>query len=230
MLNIFKKYFAISIFLSILSLYSHAGRPMVVDDAALVPPKSCQIEMWAQDNIENNEYWVVPACNSGRNLELAIGTGKITDHKDRNHFINIQAKTLLKPLTTNGWGVGFSVASQVDTNNSKNDWQFNIPVSFSMLNDHFLIHLNAGVSREHLTHRNLTTWGIGTETQIASPIFLTAEVYGNDRHESFYQTGFKHMLYKDFVQLDASYGNSFSTSDQQFFSLGLVFQSNKILP
>jgi hypothetical protein len=98
------------------------------------------------------------------------------------------------------------------------------------LDDKFLIHANLGWLRENTTHNNQTTWGIGTETQLTHPLTFTAEVYGNDRNDAFYQTGFRYMVYKELVQLNASYGNQISHHDNAFFSVGFVFLTKPFLP
>jgi hypothetical protein len=46
---------------------------MLTDDARIVDPKSCQLESWVRDSKHVTEYWALPACNVGENLELTIG-------------------------------------------------------------------------------------------------------------------------------------------------------------
>ena len=220
----------ISLLFITIPVAGYAGRPMVVDDAALVAPHSCQLETWMQKNPDNKEYWAVPACNLGGNFELALGMGK-TNEDEHAHYAVIQGKTLLKPLETNDWGLGLSIGTQINTkDSSQKDWAINIPISVSMLNDDFLVHANLGWLREGATHQNQTTWGIGTETQVAAPLTLTTEVYGNDREDSFYQAGFRYMLYKDAVQFNASYGDQISGHNNHFFSVGFVFLTDAFLP
>lgn len=205
---------------------SYAGRPMVVDDASLVPAHSCQLDSWMQNNPKDKEYWAIPSCNIGGNFEFGVGMGRhFSDEAGNATYTTVQGKTLIKPLETNNWGIGVSFATQINNNHtSEKDWTVNVPLSISMLDDHFLVHTNVGWLREHTTHREQTTWGVGTETFITKPLTLTAEIYGNDRNDSFYQTGIKYMLYKENVQFNASYGNRLNqTKDDSFFSVGLVF-------
>lgn len=203
---------------------------MVVDDASLVSPHSCQLESWMQKNPDNKEYWLVPSCNIGSNFELGFGIGRhFPDDSQNTTYSVIQGKTLLKPLETNSWGIGISFGSQINTNHfSEKEWTVNIPLSISILDDHFLIHTNLGWLREY-TQRNQTTWGVGTETFITKPLTFTAEFYGNDRSDSFYQTGITYMLYKNNIQFNASYGNRLNQiKDDPFFSIGLVLLSNPL--
>ena len=53
--------------------HAEAARPMLTDDARIVDPKSCQLESWVRDSKHVTEYWALPACNVGENLEVTIG-------------------------------------------------------------------------------------------------------------------------------------------------------------
>ncbi len=71
--------------------------------------------------------------------------------------------------------------------------------------------------------------GVWVQKHSLRTINFTTEVYGNDRDDSFYQTGIKYMLYKDNVQFNASYGNRLNkTKDDSFFSVGLIFVTNPL--
>lgn len=214
------------------SFTAHAGRPMVVDDATLTNPYSCQIETWSQKNADSKEYWLLPACNFTGNFELAFGGGRINTDTSHDAYATVQGKTLFKPLTSNDWGMGLSFGTQINTTqNSHPDWFANVPISVSFMNDQLLIHSNLGWSKENLSKRNLMTWGIGSEISPWQPVTFTAEIYGNQHDKPFYQLGLKHMLIKDRLQIDATYGDHFNTAgDSSFFSVGIVVLTNPFLP
>ncbi|ENW22033.1 hypothetical protein L313_0459 [Acinetobacter haemolyticus CIP 64.3 = MTCC 9819] len=216
-----------------ISMQLFAGRPMHVDDASVVDAKSCQLEMWMQKHTDDREYWSIPACNFGSNFELALGMGRTdTDQADPKNYAVLQGKTLLKALETNSWGIGLATGSQFNVNDSTDQiWYISVPASLSTMDDAFIVHANLGWSHEKQDHRNFFTWGVGSETQVAPRLALTTELYGNDRKESFVQTGFRYMLRKDRIQLDTSYGKQLQRSKQSdFFSLGLVLYSSALLP
>jgi hypothetical protein len=52
--------------------HAEAARPMLTDDARIVDPKSCQLESWVRDSKHVTEYWALPACNVGENLEAQL--------------------------------------------------------------------------------------------------------------------------------------------------------------
>ena len=85
---------------------AHAARPFVTDDARVVDQGGCQIETFvkSQRRYDENEIWFVPACNPW-GVELTAGHIKVDGNQNGNSStVLLQAKTLLKPLVTNGAG------------------------------------------------------------------------------------------------------------------------------
>ena len=75
-----------------------AGQPLVTDDAAIVAPKTCQLEAWTHSTDGGHEYWVQPACNFTGNLELAVGGARMYPFDGPvSNVIQLQAKTVLFP-------------------------------------------------------------------------------------------------------------------------------------
>src|SRR5438046_5293765 len=54
---------------------AEAAQPLVTDDAAVLAPKTCQLEAWARSAHDSREYWAQRAWNFTGNLELTIGSG-----------------------------------------------------------------------------------------------------------------------------------------------------------
>ena len=94
----------LALFLLLPSL-AFAARPFVTDDARLTTAGSCQLESWARIYPQSRELWMLPACNPGGNFEITAGAGMAhNDHAPRSDDYVLQAKTLFKPLESNGWG------------------------------------------------------------------------------------------------------------------------------
>jgi hypothetical protein len=79
--------------------HAEAARPMLTDDARIVDPKSCQLESWVRDSKHVTEYWALPACNVGENLEVTIG-GSLEGENGHSNFANelYQIKSILQPI------------------------------------------------------------------------------------------------------------------------------------
>ena len=203
---------------------AHAGRPMIVDDAGIVAANNCQLESWISHTSNINEYWAVPACNLSGNLEVAIGRAKIDSTSQTGYLTFLQGKTLFKPLETNGWGVGLVYGNQsVIGRNGLGDMFATIPVSFSYLDGGLLIHTNLGLMRMKTSRQILKTWGLGTEVMLNDKSTLTAEVFGQESQKPIAQIGMKHWLYKNQIQIDATYGNQSGNSGSgQIVTVGFV--------
>ena len=202
---------------------AYAGRPMVVDDAAIVGAGNCQLESWMQDNPNSREYWAVPACNVGGNLEVAFGGARITGAQGGYIAGVVQGKTLFKPLERNGWGTGLVFGNQFSrATGVVGDLYVSAPISFSFQDDRLLVHANLGWLREKNAARDVATWGVGAETRLSKRTTLTSETFGQQRGKTFVQLGLKHWLVIDRVQLDATYGNRVGGRPERFVSLGAV--------
>lgn len=213
-----------------------AARPLITDDARIVDPKSCQLESWMQFQPGGNEFWALPGCNPTGNLELTLGGSlqRVDGNLDATN-LQLQGKTLLKPLETNGYGVALA-AGVVHHPNAEERKLFgnlyvNVPVSFSFADDRFVTHLNVGANRDTENGQTRMTWGVGTETQLHPRVYLVAETFGQNKGNPSFQAGLRFWVVKDRVQVDTTYGNVFGGSrGERFFTIGLRLLSPAFLP
>jgi hypothetical protein len=212
---------------------AYAGRPMAIDDATVTNAKGCVLETWMQKSGTDTEYWALPNCSVSDNLQLTLGTVRITGDDPARTAVFMQAKTLLKPLETNGWGVGLSVANQYDAEKSiAGDLIINVPVSFSFQDDRLLAHVNSGLLHKGDGERDVATWGIGSEMRLSERTGFTSEVCRQDVGKPFFQVGIRHQLIPDRMQIDASYGDRLrgGGSADRFFSIGIVLSADAVIP
>jgi hypothetical protein len=150
--------------------HAEAARPMLTDDARIVDPKSCQLESWVRDSKHVTEYWALPACNVGENLEVTIG-GSLEGENGHSSFANelYQIKSILQPIALNQTGFSIVLGNGRDPKRTMNkaiqDWYLNVPMSYPY-NDRLVIHTNLGVT--HLTdeHKEKMNWGLSSEIQL----------------------------------------------------------------
>ncbi|WP_085315804.1 hypothetical protein [Derxia lacustris] len=213
-----------------------AARPMITDDARVVDPHSCQVESWVRRNEDSSEFWALPACNLG-GFELALGGARGRDAEGtRTTDVVLQAKTLLKPLDVNGWGLGLAVGNvnhpSLDSSRAMiGDLYVNLPASFSFRDDAFVLHLNAGLLREKATAQARATWGLGSETQLSERFWLIAESFGQGGSPAFAQLGLRWWLLPNRLQVDLTGGAHIGGRlDQRWMSLGLRVLSDAFLP
>ena len=192
---------------------AYAARPFMTDDARITTNRSCQLESWMRVYPKSTELWAFPACNFGGNLEITAGGGhaRFDDTPSSNDYV-LQAKSMLKDLETNGYGVALAVgkmyhpAAVAGPNSLGSNYAY-MPVTFSLLDDRAFVHTNVGWARDRLTQRDNLTWGVGGEYTIVRQVNVMAETFGDNRNHSFWQTGLRVFLMPDRVQLDSTVGN-----------------------
>lgn len=212
---------------------AHAARPLITDDARVVDYKACQVESWVKKNSDSTEYWALPACNFTGNVEVALGGAMTHDPQGTSvSDVALQVKTLVRPLTTDGWGAAFSVGTVRHRQlTGERDWYVNVPVSFSFRDDRFVLHTNVGALREQETRRTLATWGIGSETRLTDRTWLIAESFGQQHGKPALQMGLRHWIIENRVQIDATYGAPLHhPAGERWVSIGLRLLSPPFLP
>ena len=216
---------------------SWSARPLNTDDANIVDPKSCQVETWFKKNHDSTEYWAVPGCNFGYDIEWSVGGQKQWNQSDPNGQVGlIQAKKRWKPLEPGSWGASTTVGLLRSrwgdgTSDQHLDRYLNVPISHAFENGS-VVHLNLGL----VNHTDLgtlrRTHGLGAEQPVSSSSYLIAETFGEKEQPSRYQVGFRVWLIPQRVQLDTTYGNNVYRTDSQtrWFSIGLRLLSPAFLP
>src|SRR4030095_921679 len=87
-------------------LGAEAAGPFVVEDAALVEPKACQLETWTRRPRDGYENFVVPACNPTGNLEIQLGGARVRSDDQVYAAGTVQLKTVLREATDEQWSGG----------------------------------------------------------------------------------------------------------------------------
>jgi len=145
----------------------------------------------------------------------------------------LQGKTIFKPLEKNGWGMGLAAGTvrRVKGSASDRDLYAYLPTSFSFADDRWVVHTNVGWLREQPTRRDLATWGVGLERELAPTTWLIAETFGQSHDKPQFQIGLRQWIVPGHVQLDATYGNrAGGGGSERWFSIGVRLLSPPFLP
>jgi hypothetical protein len=210
------KRFFVACLLGSLSLHAVAARPFVTDDARLTNAGSCQLESWARLYRDSHETWALPACNPTGNFEVTAGGGYArSDNSQGTNDYVLQAKTLFRPLETNGWGIGLGLGTvhhpkiSPGPNLLGNTYAY-VPVSFSFDSDRLIVHTNVGWLRDRASGNNNMTWGVGGEFQASPRLLLIAETFGDHRNQPYWQIGGRVSIIPNLVQIDTTVGQQFT--------------------
>lgn len=214
-----------------------AARPFVTDDARLTTGGSCQLETWTRSYEGSREFWALPACNPTGNLEFTLGGGQAMDYDAGVATSDqvFQLKTLLRPLTTNGWGAGLAVGRVLHPeihpgpNQLGNTYAY-LPLSLSLHDDRLIVHTNLGWLRDRATNRDLMTWGLGGEFYPVTPrLALIAETFGDDKNPPWWQAGLRWSLIPNLLQIDATHGQQAGgRSENRWLSFGLRWTPERL--
>jgi len=212
-----------------------AARPFMTDDARLTTEGSCQLESWTRHYNHRHENWALPACNPSGNFEVTAGGGQFrADGLPGSHDTVWQAKTLFRPMTTNGWGWGlavgrFSHPSSVPGPNNLGSTYLYLPLSVSTRDDRLVFHANLGWMQDRQTRLQSGTWGAGMEYWAHSRLMLIAESFGDDRQKPFVQAGLRLSVVPGLFQIDATRGTQAGSPGRTTWtSIGIRYTPDKL--
>jgi hypothetical protein len=200
---------------------AQAARPFVTDDARVVDKDGCQIETFVkrQRRFDETEFWLLPACNPW-GAELTLGHIRVdsTPNGDTRTTV-LQAKTLLKPLATNGAGFALTVGTFY---NSALSPYVNVIGSFSLADDRVVLHTNLGAIRDNVARVSRGTWGAGAEILLIAPrLYGIIESYGQRGEKPTLHTGLRIWIVPNRVQVDTTVGLQNSSPEHRFGTVGL---------
>jgi hypothetical protein len=206
----------------------HAARPFVTDDARVVDPGGGQIETFfkKQRAFGEQEFWVLPAYNPGGRVELTLGGYVLENALDgRTAATLAQAKTLLKPLETNGVGyaltVGVMRVEPPGMARQQTNPYLNGIGSFSLADDRFVVHANLGARRDGAAGLSRATWGLGSEIAVTERVIGIVEGYGERGVKPTLHMGVRYWAVPNRVQIDTTVGEERSSPAKRFYTVGM---------
>jgi hypothetical protein len=208
---------------------AHAARPFVTDDARIVDPGGYQIESFIKHrrNVRENEFWFLPAWNPGSTVELTLGGFALrnTEGGDSNTLI-AQAKTLLRPLRANDFGLALTLGAlrQEPLGSADGAWSpfVNLIGSLSWRDDAVILHANAGLLDDRLSDIKRYTWGLGAEIATTARLWVIAETYNQEGDKPSTQVGLRYWLVPNRLQVDGTLGAQHSEpQDRSWISIGV---------
>ena len=197
------------------SAATHAARPFVTDDARIVDMGGCQIESFVkrQRRHQEDEVWFLPGCSPVGPVEFTLG-GIRTDNAIAGTWSSAiaQAKTLLRELRTNDFGVALTLGAvrlnPIDPVQQAGWSPFlNVIGSLSLLDDFTTLHANMGSLRDRGLSRTRHTWGLGAEILLNPRLSGIIETYGQEAERPSRQIGMRFWVVPNRFQVDGTLGS-----------------------
>jgi hypothetical protein len=215
----------LAIALAATATVAYAGRPLDTEDAEIIDEGRCQLESWVFQSRSTKRYWLVPACNPFGNLELQVGFAREQpDDAPRHNDYVLQAKTLLKPLEENGWGIGLVGSAARFGGGEDRTWGYLalLAVSRSLDDNRVRLHGNAGAVYTQRTRGLSGLWAVAGEFDVTERVTLVGEVLGVAGEGRLAQVGGRLWIVRDRVSFDGTVGRTdFSGRTESFFTLGI---------
>ena len=212
-----------------------AGQPLVTDDAAVVAPKTCQLEAWTRSAHDGRVYGAQPACNMTGNLELTVGGARARpDAGESLSIVQLQAKTVLSPLGEGAWSFGMVAGGARDTGAPHGSSAFQLYYAKALASwyprSDLEIDLNLGAANAYGSG-TFALAGAAIQYTIISNVQLLAEAFHDEPRSTRYQVGARYIIVPDRFEAYASYGNRFNgPSDQWSAIIGIRVQTAAFLP
>lgn len=213
----------------------HAGQPLVTDDAAIVAPKTCQLEAWTLVTRDGNAYLTQPACNPTGNVEFAVGVGTVRpDHEERFSLMQLQAKAVLYALEDKSWSFGIVGGAGRDTGAPHGGPAFQAYYGKALatwyVNDDLEIDLNVGLANTYGLG-SFALAGAAVQYKVLDNVQLLAEVFKEAPGRGAWQAGARFLVIPDRLEAYVAYRNSFGGPlDAWGVNVGIRLQTDAFMP
>jgi hypothetical protein len=207
---------------------AQAARPFVTDDARIVDDGGYQLETFVKEQraFHEREFWFLPSFNPFGRVELTLGgMGVDSVPAGNSRSLLAQAKTLLKPLETNGSGYALTLGvvrlSPSGPGSGETNPFVNGVGSFSLADDAVVIHTNLGARRDGGADMTRGTWGAGAEIRVTERLFGIVETYGERGEKPTRHLGLRVWVVPSRVQVDTTLGFEHTDPERRFYTVGL---------
>lgn len=220
---------------SVIPLGAEAGQPLVTDDAALVAPKTCQVEAWTIASRDATAYLMQPACNPTGNFELAVGVGTVRpDEGARSSLIQLQGKTVLHALEDKSWSFGVVGGAARDTGQPRGGPAFQMVYAKGLASwypsDDLEIDLNLGGANTY-GYGSYALAGAAVQYRIIDQVQLLAEVIKDAPGKPAWQAGARFFVIPDQLEAYVAYRSSFGEWFNEWgVNIGIRLQTPAFLP
>jgi hypothetical protein len=220
---------------ALLSVPAHAGRPLATDDAAVVDPGACQLELWLERNRGSRALWANPGCNPFGATEFALGGARVREDDAHDATVTAwQVKHRLRAFDERTAGFALVLRTERDRRVHaglpplQGDAELKGIATWPLAGEAWLLHANAGALRQRESgaeplRRTRATWAAALDAEVLPATRASLEGFGVGSERPRWQTGLRHAL-RGGLQIDFAFGAKAGRfSDTRQVNFGLVF-------
>ena len=225
---------ALTLVLAVAASAADAGQPLVTDDAAVVAPKTCQLEGGVRAARDDRLWFAQPACNFGGELEWSAGGAHFApDDGDPSTIVQLQLKSVLWRRSDGTASLGASLGALRDTGAAHGRSAFQAYYAKGLASwypqDGLEFDLNLGAANTYGSGTYAFA-GIAATATVVTSVQLLGEVFHDEPGPWKFQFGVRSVVVANRIELYASYGNRFNGSTGGFVVAGFRLQSPAFLP
>ena len=217
------------------SVAVRAGQPLITDDAAVIDPKTCQLESWVRPFHDGRELGFVPACNVLENLELSAGGSRVRASGEVSSTFQLQGKSVfVQPSGERRWALGAQAGAARDTGMPRGGPSFQTHFGRGLVSlyptEALEIDLNLGLAN---------TYGSGTyalagaalQYLVAERVQLLGELFKDEPGRGGTQVGVRFLAIPHRFEMYLSGGRRLGGAPAEAWAtIGIRLQTDAFLP
>ena len=195
---------------------AQAAQPLVTDDAAVVAPKTCQLEGSVRAARDGALWAAQPACNFGGELEWSVGAGHLAPDADPSStIVQLQGKAVLYRTADAMWSYGALGGALRDTGAPHGSSAFQGYYAKGLASwypsDALELDFNLGAANAH-GQGTFALAGAAATWRVVPGVQLLGEVFRDEPGRWKFQVGMRSIVVPDRFEIYASYANKFGRS------------------
>lgn len=217
------------------ALPAQAGRPLQTDDAGVLGPGECELELASararEPELRAREFAVQAGCHAGALGQLALGLSRARaeagGESARASGVELNGKLpIVAPRDEAGaaWSLGWSLQWARAAGERRRHAASGVTlVTTAPLGPDWSLHANLGHERDEIGRQRSTVWGFALEHAGLGPgaaLAPMAELFGDDRGAPWWNLGLRLALQPERLFVDVSWGRQITGGRPQLLTLG----------
>jgi hypothetical protein len=205
-----------------------AARPFVTDDADVITPASCEVELvqaaqLAHDAEREGSSSAQVSCGVGARTELSLAGLRFTRGSEHWPAIAIGGKTGLRPVAEGdiGVAVAYSLLGEKQPGSELRETRGLATLVATGSLGHILAHGNFGYTYDRIVHAGTAVWAFAME-HLGERFDFGGELYAEGTRSPWLGAGARYAVLRDRLSVDASYVVRMNSSHAKRATVGMT--------